>query len=121
MTRMVVLAAMTFACVQRGKWVMPVPEKDRPPALYLTFAGATSTGFTAHSPQSLNAIDGRVYFSDFGVFKSAERFQYSSETKRSISDSRSQTSRSDTDWTRPAERAPGSLRHSTGDRLKPTR
>ncbi len=42
-------------------------------------------------------------------------------TNFSISSSRSLTSRSATDWTRPAERAPGSLRHSTGERLKPTR
>ena len=41
--------------------------------------------------------------------------------KVSISNSRSQTRRSATDWTRPAERAPGSLRHSTGESVKPTR
>ena len=56
-----------------------------------------------------------------GVLSSAATSQYSSRTKRSISASRSQTSRSATDWTRPAERAPGSLRHSTGDSVKPTR
>ncbi len=37
------------------------------------------------------------------------------------SSSRSQTSRSATDCTRPAEREPGSFRHSTGERVKPTR
>ena len=42
-------------------------------------------------------------------------------TNFSISSSRSQTSRSATDCTRPAERAPGSLRHSTGESVKPTR
>ena len=56
-----------------------------------------------------------------GVSSVAAICQYSSRTKRSISASRSQTSLSATDWTRPAERAPGSLRHSTGDRVKPTR
>jgi hypothetical protein len=40
-------AALALACVQQNKWVKPVPEKDRPPALYLAFAGAKSTGFTA--------------------------------------------------------------------------
>ena len=47
--------------------------------------------------------------------------QYSCVLKASISASRSQTRRSATDCTRPAERAPGSFRHSTGDRVKPTR
>jgi hypothetical protein len=47
--------------------------------------------------------------------------QYSLGLKVSISYSRSQTRRSATDWTRPAERAPGSLRHRTGERVKPTR
>jgi hypothetical protein len=55
------------------------------------------------------------------VFRCAAICQYSSDLKRSISPSRSQTSRSATDCTRPAERAPGSLRHRTGDRVKPTR
>ena len=40
--------------------------------------------------------------------------------KASISASRSHTSRSATDCTRPAERQPGSLRHSTGDRPYPS-
>ncbi len=47
--------------------------------------------------------------------------QYSRETKLSISPSRSQMSLSATDWTRPADRLPGSFRHNTGDRVKPTR
>ena len=47
--------------------------------------------------------------------------QYSRATKDSMSRSRSQTSRSATDCTRPAERAPGSLRQSTGESVKPTR
>ena len=56
-----------------------------------------------------------------GVAKVATSDQYSRGMNFSISSSRSQTSRSATDCTRPAERAPGSLRHSTGDRVKPTR
>ena len=60
-------------------------------------------------------------FSLRGVPRMAAICQYSSRMKRSISSSRSQTRRSATDCTRPAERAPGSLRHSTGDRVKPTR
>ena len=47
--------------------------------------------------------------------------QYSRATNFSISSSRSQTMRNATDCTRPAERAPGSFRHRTGERLKPTR
>ena len=56
-----------------------------------------------------------------GVARVAISDQYSRGTNFSISSSRSQTSRSATDCTRPAERAPGSLRHSTGERVKPTR
>ncbi len=52
---------------------------------------------------------------------SASTLQYSWVLKASISCSRSTIRRSATDCTRPAERAPGSLRHSTGDRVKPTR
>ena len=48
-------------------------------------------------------------------------FQCSWGTKRAIACSRSTMMRSDTDWTRPAERQPGSLRQSTGERVKPTR
>ena len=52
---------------------------------------------------------------------SASTVQYSWALNASISASRSQISRSATDCTRPAEREPGSLRQSTGDRVKPTR
>src|SRR5437899_10398152 len=52
---------------------------------------------------------------------SASTVQYSWVLNFSISISRSTTSRSATDCTRPAERDPGGLRHSTGDRVKPTR
>ena len=55
------------------------------------------------------------------VRKSASTVQYSRAVKASISVSRSQIRRSATDCTRPAERLPGSLRHNTGDRVKPTR
>jgi hypothetical protein len=51
----------------------------------------------------------------------AATFQYSCVMNFSISISRSTTMRSATDCTRPAEREPGSLRHSTGDSEKPTR
>ncbi len=56
-----------------------------------------------------------------GVANVAEIDQYSLATNFSISSSRSHTSRSATDCTRPAERAPGSLRQSTGESVKPTR
>ena len=56
-----------------------------------------------------------------GVASVAAIDQYSLATNFSISSSRSQTSRSATDCTRPAERAPGSLRQSTGESVKPTR
>ena len=52
---------------------------------------------------------------------SASTVQYSWVWNCSISISRSTTRRRATDCTRPAERLPGSLRHSTGDRVKPTR
>ena len=51
----------------------------------------------------------------------ASTVQYSRGTKASISASRSHTRRSATDCTRPADRLPGSLRHSTGERWNPTR
>ena len=47
--------------------------------------------------------------------------QYSCALNASISRSRPTIRRSATDWTRPADLAPGSLRHSTGDSVKPTR
>ena len=56
-----------------------------------------------------------------GVVSTALTVQYSRARKASISISRSTIRRSATDWTRPAERAPGSLRQSTGERVKPTR
>ena len=52
---------------------------------------------------------------------SASMVQYSCALNASISVSRSQTRRSATDCTRPADLAPGSLRHSTGESVKPTR
>ena len=56
-----------------------------------------------------------------GVWNRPSTLQYSRARNASISASRSQISRSATDCTRPAERLPGSLRHSTGERVKPTR
>ncbi len=56
-----------------------------------------------------------------GVRKCASIVQYSRERNASISASRSQTRRNATDCTRPALRLPGSLRHSTGESVNPTR
>ena len=56
-----------------------------------------------------------------GTLRSASMLQYSWVLNASISISRSQTRRSATDCTRPADFAPGSLRHSTGESVKPTR
>ena len=47
--------------------------------------------------------------------------EHSRAWKASISISRSTIRRRQTDWTRPADFAPGSLRHRTGDSLNPTR
>ena len=52
---------------------------------------------------------------------SASTVQYARGANASISASRSHTSRSATDCTRPAERHPGTLRHSTGESPNPTR
>ncbi len=70
---------------------------------------------------SPSAATRRAWKAPSAAFSVATIDQYSCGTKRSISDSRSQTRRSATDCTRPAERAPGSLRQSTGDSVKPTR
>lgn len=51
----------------------------------------------------------------------AVTLQYSCGVNSWIAASRSLTMRSATLCTRPAERAPGSLRHSSGLMLKPTR
>ena len=48
------------------------------------------------------------------VARSARRVQYSRATKASISRSRSTTRRTATDWTRPAERPPRTLRDRSG-------
>ncbi|MNS81158.1 hypothetical protein D3C72_1148620 [compost metagenome] len=63
----------------------------------------------------------RVVKGGLSATRSASTDQYSWALNFSISISRSTTMRRATDCTRPAERAPGSLRHRTGDRLKPTR
>ena len=55
------------------------------------------------------------------VWNSTSTVQYSRGLNASISASRSQIRRSATDCTRPAERLPGNLRHSTGDSVNPTR
>ena len=56
-----------------------------------------------------------------GVASMALTDQYSRGLNASISISRSTMRRRQTDCTRPADFAPGSLRQSTGERLKPTR
>ena len=77
--------------------------------------------------QNTDAIYAQVGEFDFGTsllihFRSwGESFTGSWAIKASISASRSQIRRSATDCTRPAEREPGSLRHSTGESVKPTR
>ncbi|MNG10778.1 hypothetical protein D3C84_942690 [compost metagenome] len=63
----------------------------------------------------------RVVKGGLSAARSASTDQYSCALNFPISISRSTTMRRATDCTRPAERAPGSLRHSTGERLKPTR
>ena len=66
-------------------------------------------------------LTSRVVKGGLSAARSASTDQYSAARNASISISRSTTMRRATDCTRPAERAPGSLRHSTGDRVKPTR
>ena len=56
-----------------------------------------------------------------GWAQSASMVQYSSALKASISSSRSTIMRSAGDCTRPADSPALILRHSTGERLKPTR
>ena len=106
-------------------------------ALLLDRADVEAAGLDAvASPASPAASLGRSNWSSFlpsrwvsravngapaGVVKSASTVQYSRARNASISASRSQISRSATDCTRPAERLPGSLRHSTGESVKPTR
>ena len=70
---------------------------------------------------AVGADQARLNVSPRGVARVATSDQYSRAMNFSISSSRSHTSRSATDCTRPAERAPGSLRHSTGESVKPTR
>ena len=53
--------------------------------------------------------------------KLATTDQYSRALNSSISRSRSTIRRSATDWTRPADLAPGSLRHRIGESVNPTR
>ncbi len=67
------------------------------------------------------AVRRAVKLSLRGVLRRAAIFQYSSRTKRLISLRGRRPDAALTDCTRPAERAPGSLRQSTGERVKPTR
>ncbi len=109
----------------------------------LRVAGLASTAFTARARLSTarTAISARIAsarsnFSSFlparltrrasnscprGFFSRAVTDQYSCARNASISISRSTMSRRQTDCTRPADFAPGSLRQRTGERLNPTR
>ncbi len=83
------------------------------------FAASFRSNWSSRLPS--RCVSRAVNGAPAGVVKCASTVQYSRARNASISASRSQTRRSATDCTRPAERLPGSLRHSTGDRVKPTR
>ena len=85
----------------------------------LASASLPSANLSSFSPFTPTSF--AVMTSPLVVVKSASMVQYSRAVKPSISSSRSQIRRSATDCTRPAEREPGSLRHSTGESVKPTR
>ncbi len=84
-------------------------------------AAAASPRSNLSSLPPFRWVSRAVKGSSDGPVRRASTLQYSRERKASISASRSQMSRSATDWTRPAERLPGSLRQSTGESVKPTR
>ncbi len=81
-------------------------------------ASAPRSNFVSRLPSCLTR---RARKGSEPAVTSASMVQYSWVLNRSISSSRSTMMRSATDCTRPAERAPGSLRQSTGERVKPTR
>ena len=108
----------------------------------LRVSGLVSTVSTVKRPASTAAlaaaasppvpIDSRSSFSPFhrtsrllnatpSCSNTAVTDQYSCGRNASISRSRLTTSRSATDCTRPADFAPGSFRHRTGDSVNPTR
>ena len=90
-----------------------VPARIRSTASLAILSDA-SPASSIPSPSSLHSVAGNGAPSC--AANSASTVQYAFGAKASISASRSQTSRSATDCTRPAERQPGSLRHRTGDR-----
>ena len=94
-----------------------------PPSMAALMACAEAASLMSSRSSLLPAMAASraVNVSPLGVASRASIDQYSWVLKASISASRSQTRRSATDCTRPAERAPGSLRHSTGESVKPTR
>ena len=94
-----------------------------PPSMAALMALAVAASLMSSLSSFLPAMAVRraANASPLAVASWASMVQYSSVLKASISASRSHTRRSATDCTRPAERAPGSLRHSTGDSVKPTR
>ena len=88
-----------------------------------SFPSANLSSFFAPSDTS-RALNGSVQpppDASWAARTSASTVQYSCGLNASISISRSVMSRSETDWTRPADREPGSLRQSTGESVKPTR
>src|SRR6185295_8652416 len=70
-------------------------------------------------PANAESRAGKLSLAELARIASTD--QYSCGLNLSISTSRSTMMRSATDCTRPAEREPGSLRHKTGDKEKPTR
>ena len=97
------LRALAVAVVARAAWAM------------------ASSRMSSRWTRLPSCLTRRARKGGVSATRSASTDQYSWGLNRSISISRSTTMRRATDWTRPAERAPGSLRHSTGDRVKPTR
>ena len=82
-------------------------------------AALSSDGLSSATPS--NAVGCVVSVAPSPVSTSTSTVQYSRGANASISASRSEMSRSATDCTRPAERQPGTLRHSTGESPNPTR
>src|SRR6188472_3323749 len=75
-------------------------------------AASAMSNLSSFLPSAENSLAWKVSF--LPVASSAMIVQYSCGLNCSISSSRSQTSLSATDWTRPAERAPGSFRQHRG-------
>ena len=105
-----------------GFAVTSVTARSRPATALTAIAAAPASGRSNRSsffPASDTSV--ASYSAPPGVASRAWTDQYSRARNASISISRSTIRRRQTDCTRPADFAPGSLRHRTGDRLKPTR